>query len=136
MMTTTSHQLSEQSDALCDALRALASGVAAPQRTVRPTGAARELDDRSSALTGLAALLATGGSAIAYDRRVAAALASGMSTEEIVAVLIEVAPTVGLARLVPAAVELAWALGYDIDRALEEADDPDASDRSAIERST
>ncbi len=122
-MTTTAHQPTEQSDALCDALRALASGAAAPQRTVRPTGACR-LDDRSSALTGLAALLATGGSAIAYDRRVAAALASGVSKEQVVAVLIEVAPTVGLARLVTAAVELAWALGYDIDRALEEADAP------------
>lgn len=132
-MTTTAHQSSEQSDALRDALRALASGAAAPQRTVRPTGACR-LDDRSSALTGLAALLATGGSEIAYDRRVSAALASGVSTDEIVAVLIEVAPTVGLARLVPAAVELASALGYDIDRALEEADHPNAADGSANER--
>jgi hypothetical protein len=41
---------------------------------------------------------------------------------------------VGLARLVPAAIELASALGYDIDRALEEAGDPNAADRSANER--
>ena len=39
--------------------------------------------------------------------------------EEIVDILIEVAPTIGLARLVPGAVELALALGYDIDRVLE-----------------
>ena len=134
MMTTTAHQPSEKSHAPCDALRALASGAAAPRRAVQPEDCGPPLDDRSRALTGLAALLATSGSAIAYDRRVAAALASGVSKEEIVAVLIEVAPTVGLARLVPAAVELAWALGYDIDRALEEADDPDAADGSANER--
>ena len=46
-----------------------------------------------------------------------------MSAEEIVDVLIEVAETVGLARLVPAAVELASALGYDVDRALEGTED-------------
>jgi 4-carboxymuconolactone decarboxylase len=132
-VSATAHQPGEESDPLCNVLKALASGAAAPQRTIRPTGACR-LDDRSSALIGLAALLATGGSEIAYDRRVAAALASGVSTEEIVAVLIEVAPTVGLARLVPAAIELASARGYDIDRALEEADDPNAADRSANER--
>jgi hypothetical protein len=47
-----------------------------------------------------------------------------MSAEEVIDVLIEIAPNVGLARLVPAAVEVASVLGYDIDRALEEADDP------------
>ena len=122
-MSTTAYQPGEQSDALCDVLGALASGAAAPQRTVRPAGVARPLDDRSRALAGLGALLATGGSSSAYERLVADALAAGMSAEEIVDVLIEVAPTVGLARLVPAAVELAWALGYDVDRALEDPDD-------------
>jgi alkylhydroperoxidase/carboxymuconolactone decarboxylase family protein YurZ len=75
------------------------------------------------ALAGLGALLATGGSAGAYERRVAEALAAGVSAEEIVDILIEVAPTLGLARLVPGAVELGLALGYDIDRALEEPDE-------------
>ena len=58
-----------------------------------------------------------------YERRVADALAAGVSAEEIVDILIEVAPTLGLARLVPCSVELALALGYDIDRALEEPDE-------------
>jgi alkylhydroperoxidase/carboxymuconolactone decarboxylase family protein YurZ len=123
-MSTTPHPPGEQSDALCDVLDALASGAAAPQRTVRPAGVARELDDRSRALAGLGALLAIGGSAPAYERLVADALAAGMSAEEVIDVLIEIAPNVGLARLVPAAVEVASVLGYDIDRALEEADDP------------
>jgi hypothetical protein len=80
-------------------------------------------------LAGLGALFATGGSPSAYDRLVADALAAGMSAEEIVAVLIEVAPTIGLARLVPAAVELASALGHDVDRALEVPDGVHDADR-------
>jgi alkylhydroperoxidase/carboxymuconolactone decarboxylase family protein YurZ len=129
MVTTIAHQPSEQSDARCDALRALAGGAAASRRTVQLADVGPPLDDRSRALTSLAALLATGGSTIAYNRPVAAALAAGVSEEEIVAVLIEIAPTVGLARLVPAAFELAWALGYDIDRALEGPDDDHDADR-------
>ena len=121
-MSTTACQPGEQSDALRDVLRALASGAAAPRRTARPAGVPGRLDDRSRALAGLGALLAAGGSPSAHQGLVVDALAAGMSAEEIVDVLIEVAPTVGLARLVPAAVELARALGYDVDRALEYAD--------------
>ena len=47
------------------------------------------------------------------------ALAAGASIDEIVGTLIAVAPTVGLARVVSAAPELALALGYDVDAALE-----------------
>ena len=42
-------------------------------------------------------------------------------SQEIVGVLIAVAPTVGLARVVSAAPELALAIGYDVDAALEAA---------------
>ena len=77
------------------------------ERPVRPADVGPRLDDRSRALAGLGALLATGGSSSAYERLVADALAAGMSAEEIVDVLFEVAQTVGLARLVPAAIELA-----------------------------
>ena len=121
-MSSTACRPGEQSDALCDVLRELASG-AAPQRTVRPARVARQPDDRSRGLARLGALLARGGASSAYERLVADALAAGMSAEEIVDVLIEVAETVGLARLVPAAVELASALGYDVDRALEGTED-------------
>jgi hypothetical protein len=44
------------------------------------------------------------------------ALATGASLDEIVGVLIAVAPTIGLGRVVSAAPELA--LGYDVDAAL------------------
>ena len=101
----------------------LADGVVPPRRDVRPAGAGRSLDDRSRALAGLGAILATGGSLSAFERRVADALAAGVSAEEIVDILIEIAPTIGLARLVPCSVELALALGYDIDHTLEEHDD-------------
>ena len=93
------------------------------RRDGRSAGVGPPLDDRSRALALLGAVLATGGSPSAYERLVADALAAGVSAEEIIDILIEVAPTIGLARLVPCSVELALALGYDIDRALEEHDD-------------
>ena len=48
-----------------------------------------------------------------------AARAAGADVDEIVGTLIAVAPTVGLARVVSAAPELALSLGYDVDAALE-----------------
>ena len=47
------------------------------------------------------------------------ALTAGASIDEIVGTLIAVVPTVGLARAVSAAPELALALGYDVEAALE-----------------
>jgi alkylhydroperoxidase/carboxymuconolactone decarboxylase family protein YurZ len=108
-----------------DTLRKLANGVVPPRQDARPADLGSPLDDRSRAIAGLGALLATGGSPSAYGRRVADALAVGVSAEEIVEILIDVAPTLGLARLVPGAVEIALALGHDIDRALEGHDDVD-----------
>jgi alkylhydroperoxidase/carboxymuconolactone decarboxylase family protein YurZ len=71
----------------------------------------------------LVALLALDAAPASYQWVVGAALASGATLEEIVGVLIAVAPTVGVARVVSAAPELALALGYDIDKALERLDD-------------
>ena len=124
-MSTPSRRPGAPVEELCDVLRRLANGVTAPRRSVRPVGVGPPLDDRSTALVGLGALLAVGGSRSAYERPVAAALDAGLTAEEIVDILIEVAPTIGLARLVPGAVELALALGYDIDRALEGGDADD-----------
>jgi 4-carboxymuconolactone decarboxylase len=83
-----------------------------------------ELDDKLAAMVVLAALIATGGGSSSYRRCVDAAIAAGASAEELVDLLVAVAPTVGLALLAPATTELAAALGYDIDRALEVHDDP------------
>ena len=83
-----------------------------------------ELDDKLGAMVILAALIATGGGSSSYRRCVDAAIAAGASAEEVVDLLVAVAPTVGLALLAPATTELAAALGYDIDRALEAHDVP------------
>jgi hypothetical protein len=54
-----------------------------------------------------------------YQAIVETAHATGATFDEIVGCLIAVAPVVGLARVVSAAPELALALGYDVDAALE-----------------
>jgi alkylhydroperoxidase/carboxymuconolactone decarboxylase family protein YurZ len=82
------------------------------------------LDPRSRALVGVGALLATGGGQAAFDHHVSDALAAGVTADELIAALIEMAPTLGMAQLVAVTVELASALGYDIDEALERLDDP------------
>ena len=52
-------------------------------------------------------------------RRLAADIAADASVDEVVGTVIAVAPTIGLARACSAAPELALALGYDVDAALE-----------------
>ena len=98
------------------ALRSPEDGGAAGQSHLRT-------DRRTTALAELGALLATGAAGGCYERCVADVLAAGITADEMVDILVVLAPTVGLARLVPAAEELSLALGYDIDRALERLDD-------------
>ena len=82
------------------------------------------LDDRTAALAGLAALLALRASGKTYHDCVDRALAAGASVDDVINTLKVVAPAVGLARLVSAASDVALALGYDIDGALEALDIP------------
>ncbi len=89
-----------------------------------PDPYALSLDDKTRALVRLGALIATTAGPTAYKRIVDAALAAGATTEEVIATLIAVAPTVGLAHLVAATIGLAHGLGYDIDAALESLDVP------------
>jgi alkylhydroperoxidase/carboxymuconolactone decarboxylase family protein YurZ len=81
-----------------------------------------QLDAKTHALVRLAAALAIDAAPSSYQSAVEPALAAGASMEEIVGTLIAVAPTVGMARVVSAAPELALALGYDVDAALEARD--------------
>ncbi|SRR6266540_3369926 len=83
------------------------------------TIAVSQLDPKSHALVRLGALLAIDAAPSSYHASVEAALAAGASLDEIVGVLIAVAPVVGLARVVSAAPDLALALGYDVNAALE-----------------
>ena len=80
------------------------------------------LDPKTHALVRLGASLAIDAAPSSYQAAVEPALAAGASVDEIVETLIAVAPTVGLARVVSAAPELALALGYDVDHAIEAPD--------------
>jgi alkylhydroperoxidase/carboxymuconolactone decarboxylase family protein YurZ len=77
------------------------------------------LDHKTHALVRLGACLAIDSAPSSYQANVEAALIAGASIDEIVGTLMAVAPTIGLARVVSAAPELALALGYDVDAALE-----------------
>ena len=64
-------------------------------------------------LVRLGALVAVGAATASLRRTVQMALAAGATETEIVGVLVAVAPTVGLARVVATAPKLASAIGYD-----------------------
>ena len=78
-----------------------------------------QLDPRTLALVRLAALVAVGGNLPSYGTLADAAVTAGASTAEIVEVLVGVVDIVGLPCVVTAAPDLATALGYDMDDALE-----------------
>lgn len=77
------------------------------------------LDHRDEAFVRLSALIALGASepsiAVAMDRAVSA----GVTSDEVVAMLVALAPTVGTARLIEAAPAIALGLGIDVDHLLE-----------------
>jgi alkylhydroperoxidase/carboxymuconolactone decarboxylase family protein YurZ len=81
------------------------------------------LDAKTTALLRLAALVATGSSAVCLEWSTTRALSVGADEEEIAEVLLAIAPVAGLGRAVTAAPEIAIALGYDIDAALLEEPD-------------
>ena len=78
-----------------------------------------ELDPKTRALVRLAALVAVGGAPPSYGEMADAAGDAGASAAEIVDVLVGVVPVVGLPSVVAAAPNLAMALGYDTDQAME-----------------
>jgi alkylhydroperoxidase/carboxymuconolactone decarboxylase family protein YurZ len=73
------------------------------------------LEPKVAALVRLGALLSVGAATASCRVTVEVARASGASDEEIVAVLVAVAPVVGSARLVAAAPRLALAIDYDVE---------------------
>ena len=78
-----------------------------------------ELDPKTRALVRLAALVAVGGAPPSYGAMADAAVDAGASAAEIVDVLVSVVPVVGLPSVVAAAPNLAMALGYDTEEAME-----------------
>lgn len=83
------------------------------------------LDPKTHALVRLGAAFAIDAASSSYQSTIELAFAAGASVDEIVGSLIAVAPTIGLARVVSAAPELALALGYDVDSAFEQIGDDD-----------
>jgi len=82
------------------------------------------LDAKTAALVRLAALLSLGAPTACCRVTVEVARATGATDEEIVAVLVAVAPAVGDARLVGAAPRLALAIDYDVAEVAEVWDNP------------
>lgn len=83
------------------------------------------LDPRTRALVGIAALIAVNGAPPEHHAQVRGALRAGATIEDIVGVLVVVAPQVGTSRIVTAAAAIAQALGVDL--GAEVADPPPAS---------
>jgi len=91
-------------------------------RLVSGRQAPGSLDGRSLAMLRLGATISMGSSATIWQQRVADVLENGYSEDEVVESLTSLAPVIGIDRLVDDAPEMARALGYDIDDALERLD--------------
>ena len=81
---------------------------------------ASALDAKTTALLQLGVSAAIGSPAVCLEWSTGRALAAGATEDEIADVLLVIAPVAGLGRVVRAAPDVATALGYDIEAALEE----------------
>ena len=88
--------------------RYLRSAVADP-------GFSSDLDAKSRSLIRLGALLAVGAGTVSLRATAEVAAAAGATDDEIVGVLLAIAPAVGNARVVGVAPHLSLALGYDLE---------------------
>jgi 4-carboxymuconolactone decarboxylase len=100
-----------------DLLRRLALNDEAAIASILSAGMAdvhgSELSDRANAQVRLAALVALEAAPASYQWAVGVALAAGVTEDEIVGVVLSVAPVVGAARVHSAAAALVGALGYE-----------------------
>jgi len=78
------------------------------------------VDPRNAALVRLGALLAFSPSAITLQRVVSDAQLAGVSPDEIVRCVVSLVPLLGVARTSSVVSNLALALGFDVDAAMEE----------------
>ena len=92
------------------------------------------LDPKTAALLLVGVSVAIGSSAVCLEWSTGRALAAGATEDEIAEVLLAIAPVAGLGRIVSAAPDVATALGYDVQAALEEPDDPDSSSADRVRR--
>ena len=82
----------------------------------------RPLDSRTTAFVRVASLAAVGGPVETFRWTIQDALEAGADEEEVVAVLLAIAPLVGVARIAAVVPTVALALDYDLDAALESHD--------------
>jgi 4-carboxymuconolactone decarboxylase len=82
-----------------------------------------ELDSRVGLLVRLGALLAVEAAAPSLREVVEKASAAGVTTNEIVGVLVCVGPTIGVASMVASASKLAVVIGYDLENGHDETHD-------------
>jgi len=87
-----------------------------------PAGPAA-LDAKTAALVRVGALTAIGASAVGLEWGTTRALAAGATEDEITGVLLAIAPVAGLGRVVGAVTDVAAALGYDVEAALDDTDE-------------
>ena len=80
------------------------------------------IDERTAALVRVAATIAVDAAPYSFQHAITLALAAGATSDEIVASLEAVTPVTGAARVVQCAPKVAFALGYDVDAALERRD--------------
>ena len=97
-------------DSLVDGQAGLAVGLAE----------ARVLDPKTAALVQVGALVAIGSPAVCLEWSTNRALAVGATEDEVTDVLLAVAPAAGLGRVVGAVTDVAAALGYDVEAALDD----------------
>jgi 4-carboxymuconolactone decarboxylase len=93
-----------------------------------------ELDSRVELLVRLGALLALEAAAPSLRDVVEKASAAGVTTNEIVGVLVCVGPTIGVASMVASASRLATVIGYDLENGDDAAHDLDPPDLPSLER--
>jgi hypothetical protein len=84
-----------------------------------PDRVVRLLDARTEALLRISALIAIDAPASSYRSAVEVAQRAGARLDDLLAVLLAVAGTVGSARVISAAPRIALAAGYDVEAALE-----------------
>ncbi|TMB43176.1 MAG: carboxymuconolactone decarboxylase family protein [Chloroflexi bacterium] len=81
------------------------------------------LDPHTWSLVKLAALVSIDAAPASYIWHITTAQEAGVTAEEMVGVLVALAPTVGVARIIAAAPEVAIGLGIETDDEGEEEDD-------------
>src|SRR5215475_8612810 len=87
---------------------------------------AERLSPKIAALVRIGALVAIGSPGVCVEWSTSSALAAGASPDEIVDVLLAIAPVVGLGKIVNAVPDMAAALGYEVEAALIHRDNDSA----------